>query len=273
MAYLFKIGLYALMLTACASAPSPPSSSSPQFESFVSEQSDFDHPADTEQRFLAFARATHDDAAAAEFLTQAARAQGVQDRLQDAHATLTRSGAEASVNARLRARFALEQGRLLRRAGDKEAAAERFTHAYEMAVEGGHDALAADAAHMMALISPPQIAEGWVERALAVALASESEVARAWVGTISYNWAMVLSEGGDHSRAALYLARSLAERGRRPDVELARATELALAHELNLVGSSRQARAILSRLLREARASGSATDEIEAELRAIPADG
>jgi hypothetical protein len=261
-------------LVACASTPSasPPNSSTPSFEAFVSEQFDFDHPAETEARFLAFARETQDEAAAAEFLTQAASAQGVQGRLEDAQATLARSGAEGSANARLRARFALERGRLLRRAGDRTGATEHFLRAYALALESNQDALAADAAHMMALTSAPELAEEWVDRGLAAALGSESTVARAWAGTISYNWAMVLSERGDHTRAALYLARSLTEREKQSDAELIRATEFALAHELALIGSTRQARAILERLLREARAAGVETSEIEAELAAVSAE-
>jgi tetratricopeptide (TPR) repeat protein len=265
-----RIAVLALALVnACATA-APPSALSPDFEAFVSDQFDFDDPIRTEARFLALAQRAGDTDASSEFLTQAARAQGVQDRLDEAHATLSRSGAENARSPRLRARHALERGRLLRRAGDREGATQSFTRAYAIAVEAREDALAADAAHMMALISPPDEAAQWVGRGLEIALASERPTARAWVGTISYNWAMALSERGDHAGAASYLARSLASRQQHGDIELQRATERALAQELALSGSPAQARAILERLLREERATGADTSETEAALAALP---
>lgn len=181
-------------LAGCATAAAPPPSSSPDFEVFVARQFDFDQPAQTEARFLALASATDDPAAAAEFLTQAARAQGVQDRLEEAQATLARSGAEHAQSPRLRARHALERGRLLRRGGDRGAAARSFAQAYEIARAGDEDALAADATHMLALIAPAEEAQTWVERGLGVASGSDRPVARAWVGNIAFNWAMALSE-------------------------------------------------------------------------------
>jgi tetratricopeptide (TPR) repeat protein len=264
-----RIAVVLALVSACATA-APPSASSPDFEAFVSDQFDFDDPIQTEARFLALAQRAGDPDARSEFLTQAARAQGVQERLDEAHATLSHSGAENADSARLRARYALERARLLRRAGDREGAAHSFTRAYEIAVEAREDALAADAAHMMALISPPDEAAHWVERGLEIALESERPTARAWVGTISYNWAMALSERGDHAGAARYLARALASRQQQGDVELLRATERALAQELALSGSPEQARAILQRLLSEERAAGADTRETEAALAALP---
>ncbi len=268
---LWLIGAAAgVALFACApAAPKTPEFATPAYEAFVADRFNFDEPAETEARFLALARDEASPEAAAEFLTQAARAQGVQDRLEDAQATLARSGAELAASPRLRARYALERGRLLRRSGDVDGALALFSLAYATALEGGEHALAADAAHMMALASPPEAAQQWVERGLAVALGSDRPVARAWAGTISFNWGGALSERGDHANAALYYARSMAAREKQGDPELVRATELALAHGLALIGSAGQARAILTRLLREVRAAGADAAEIEAELAAV----
>jgi tetratricopeptide (TPR) repeat protein len=256
-----------LAMTACAS--SAPGPGTIAFEAFVADQFDFDRPAETETRFLALAESTHDADARAEFLTQAARAQGVQDKLEEAHATLARSRAENAANPRLRARHALERGRLLRRSGDREGAVRAFTLAYEIGSSAGEDALAADAAHMMALISPADVAFIWVERGLAIAERSDRPAARAWTGTISYNWAVALGESGDHAGAATYLRRALAARRAQGDAELVRATERTLAQELALSGSAAEARTILERLLIEERAAGLDTSETEAALASL----
>jgi hypothetical protein len=266
----FRLGAAAaaVFVVGCSTSE-PPSASSPGFEAFVADQFDMDQPARTEARFLALTEASNDPRAAAEFLTQAARAQGVQERLDEAQATLARSGAENSESPRLRARHALERGRLLRRSGDRDGAARSFILAYEIALESNEDALAADAAHMMALIAPVNEAEAWVERGLVAALGSDRPTARAWAGTISYNWAMALSERGDHAGAALYLARALAARQAQGDADLTRATERALAQELAFTGEAAQARAILERLLREERAAGEDTAATEAALASL----
>ncbi len=265
-----KILLLMVFAAGCvtSSGTELPASNSPRFEAFVSDQFDFDNAAETERRFQDYYRvavARHDDLAAAELLTQVARAQGVQDHVQDANATL-RSGAFALANPRLRARFALESGRLLRRGGDRDSAAQHFQQAFEIAQAAHLDALAVDAAHMMALISSGDDTQHWVERGLAIAQASHDPVARHWVGTICFNWATSLSERGDHQAATTYFGRSLTAREHEGDRDLIRTTQLALAHELGLTDQTQRARVMLLRLLQEARATGANTDAIQAEL-------
>jgi tetratricopeptide (TPR) repeat protein len=259
-----------IFVAACTAedANTPPDFSAAGYEAFVADQFNFDDPEATEARFFALAEQASTPEARAEFLTQAARAQGVQDRLEEAQATLERSGAAQSADTRLSARYALERGRLLRRSGDVDAAVAAFTEAYTIATEDRHDALAADAAHMMAITAPAEEAPQWMERGLVVALGSENPTARAWVGTISYNRGMALSERGDHGGAALHYARALAARERLDDAELIEATELALARELLALGSTAQGRAILTRLQRDARAAGRDSSEIDGALAA-----
>src|SRR5829696_8860798 len=79
---------------------------------------DFDDPAGSEQRLRDAAAGAH-GAVEAAWLTQVARAIGLQERYDEAHALLDELEAEDDETA---VRLALERGRLLRSAGDDAAA-------------------------------------------------------------------------------------------------------------------------------------------------------
>src|SRR5688572_19009471 len=116
----------------------------------------FDKPGESEQRFLAAARtsaADDDTACELEALTQAARAQGLQRRFDEAHKTLD------EVDRRLRGtpagrvalRSKLERGRVFNSSKQLEPAYTSFVEAWELARALGEDGLAVDAAHMVAI--------------------------------------------------------------------------------------------------------------------------
>jgi tetratricopeptide (TPR) repeat protein len=111
---------------------------------------DFGDAAGSERRFLDAAARTH-GGDAAELLTQAARAMGLQERFDDA-ATVLSSITDDS--PQVRARLALEQGRVLNSAGRPEDALAHFTTAERIAGENGLDFLRIDALHMLAIADP-----------------------------------------------------------------------------------------------------------------------
>src|SRR3954467_2095370 len=108
---------------------------------------DFDDPAGSEQRF----RAAADIAEGADrlvLLTQVARALGLQERYDEGHAVLDDlavGSPEVATSAEL------ERGRLLRSAGEPDAARPHFEAAASTAREAGLEALHVDALHMFAL--------------------------------------------------------------------------------------------------------------------------
>ncbi len=134
-------------------------------------------PAASEQRFVTLAL---------EATSQVARAQGLQRHFDAAHATL--DGLEPLVEGgRPRVRYLLERGRVFNSSKDKAAARPLFVSAMELAVELGEDALAVDAAHMIAIVESGDAALEWNRKALAMAEASEAPAARKWLGSLYNN--------------------------------------------------------------------------------------
>src|SRR3954470_22224789 len=83
---------------------------------------DYQHPDQTEQKFreiLPRAEQANDPSYLAQLLTQIARAQGLQKKFQDAHATLHRVEKMLTPDLKLaRVRYWLELGRIYNSSGD-----------------------------------------------------------------------------------------------------------------------------------------------------------
>lgn len=182
---------------------------------------DFDDPAGSEQRL----RAATDIAEGTDrlvLLTQVARALGLQQRYDEGHALLDTL---AVSDPEVAARVSLERGRLLRSAGDPDAARPHFESAERAAEEAGLEALQLDALHMRALVAPPDEALALNEQALALASVSEDPAARDWDASLLNNIGMVHAEAGDFAAALGSFERALAAReriGRADDVRVAR---------------------------------------------------
>ena len=119
---------------------------------------DYDRPAETENRFRQLLPAHGDNPALrAELLTQIARAQGLLQRFADAHATLDAIEHQLdSLPLRPRARYLLERGRVFNSAGDPARARPFFEEAFVLAAPDPQGVFyAVDAAHMLAIVSPP----------------------------------------------------------------------------------------------------------------------
>lgn len=148
--------------------------------------SDFDDPGAGERRLAALlprARNELDGAFLTEVLTQLARARGLLRRFDEADATL--DDAEAALrpdDVRGRVRIHLERGRVANTAGREGRGRRSFLAAWELACAAGEDALAVDAAHMLGIVEPPDIAWEWNERAMELAHSSHDPGARRWVG-------------------------------------------------------------------------------------------
>src|SRR5215510_11762800 len=134
----------------------------------LAELWDFNQPDVSEQRFRdALGTATGSDALV--LRTQLARALGLQRRFAEASAEL--DAVPDSDDPLVRTYRDLERGRVLNSGGDPAAARPHFLDALAEAEAAGLDNLAADAAHMMAIVEPGEAQIGWAERALAIASA------------------------------------------------------------------------------------------------------
>lgn len=262
-AILFLASVAALPTNPCESLPSEA-----QSDSHLSALFDYDRPAESEQALMKLASTAlscgNREMAAASF-AQAARAQAIQGKLVEAQATLSRAGPLAGTS-RTRIKILLEQGRIARRKQRPDQARALLTKAFELAKREMQDALAADAAHMLALLEPDASYLKWTERGLAIAEGSQDPVARRWVGNLVHNAGIRLSESGEHRDAALMFARSLAARQIENDPELVAGTELALSTELAKLGRHDEAEAIQRRLLRQSAANPDFAAEIQAQL-------
>ena len=214
----------------------------------------FRDPAESERRFRTLLeRVSGDPEAEAVVRTQIARALGLQRRFDEAHAILDQVEAgPASRGARAAVRHGLERGRLFNSARDPDHARPHFVAALERASAVGEDALAVDAAHMLAIVeTDPVLQATWNERALALAESSADPLARRWRASLLNNQGWTRHGEGRYAEALDLFERALEAR-----------------RELGEESSIRVARWCVARSLR----SLGRTDEALAAQRALEAD-
>lgn len=182
----------------------------------------FDDPAATETRFVEIlGRADYapGTAARAELLTQIARSQGLQRKFDEARRTLGEADAliaslgDAARTARVR--WHLERGRTDNSSKSGDRGRADFLKALELAQAAGEENLALDAAHMMAIIEPPDAALEWSARGIAMAEAATSEKAKNWLGPLYNNTGWTYHDRGEHAKALELFEKSLAFRAAR----------------------------------------------------------
>jgi len=167
----------------------------------------------TERRLGAALAAAPSAEGRAEALTQLARVNGLRGDFAAGERLLADAEALCEGSGLVHARVALERGRLLRSGGDEPAALPRFEQAYATACDGGHWFLAADAAHMAALVAPtPDGCEDWTARGLR--LAEEHADAAYWSGPLLNNLGWERFEAGRLEEALDAFERALRARER-----------------------------------------------------------
>jgi tetratricopeptide (TPR) repeat protein len=221
---------------------------------------DFADPAASEARFRdALERAASEPTGelVCEVLTQIARAQGLQRRYDDAHATLHEAAARSRPERpRDAIRIALERGRVANsaRTGDRGRAA--FLDAWERATSAREDALAVDAAHMLGIVEEPSAAWSWNERALALARSSDDPDAQRWVATLANNMGWARHDAGAPEEALELFRLALAERERQDDVRRTQIARWCVARCLRTLGRIDEALAEQDALATELDAAG-----------------
>jgi tetratricopeptide (TPR) repeat protein len=154
-----------------------------------------------------------DDPGRAEVLTQLARVEGLRGDFAAAEGLLAEAETLAGTNALARLRIDLERGRALRSSGREPEALPLFEAAFAAAAGAGEDFIAADAAHMAALVDPRGIAP-WTERG--IALGRSSAGASYWLGPLLNNLGWAHFEAGEHERALGAFEQALEVRERDP---------------------------------------------------------
>lgn len=168
---------------------------------------DFDDLDGSRERFLAQLADETTAAGRAEVLTQLARVEGLRDEFERCDELLDEAESLGGVTARL----LLERGRRERSSGRDGTGLAEFLRAFELAHERGEDVLAADAAHMLALVDD---AESWTARGIEIAGASEDPGVRYWLGPLYNNIGWTRFEAGDYVDALEAFELALAARER-----------------------------------------------------------
>jgi tetratricopeptide (TPR) repeat protein len=206
---------------------------------------DFDDLDATERRFAALLDAEESGDARAAILTQLARVEGLRGDFGAGDARLDDTVALEPTDSAALARLDLERGRLRRSSGDAASALPLFMSAFTIAVEGGCDFLAADAAHMAALTAPDGDGfEEWTKRG--IELAEKSDAAAYWLGPLLNNLGWHYFEDGRLDLALDAFERALRARERRTDDPAAIAiARFAVGKALRAVGRPSEAVALL----------------------------
>jgi tetratricopeptide (TPR) repeat protein len=226
---------------------------------------DFDDPAGSERRF----RGAADIAEGADrlvLLTQVARALGLQERYDEGHALLD----DLTLNDdEVAARVSLERGRLLRSAGDPEAARPHFDAAERSAAEAGLDGLRIDAIHMQALVADPADRLAVNERALEIVAQSGDPAARNWDASLLNNIGMVHAEADDFAAALAVFEQALAARERQGDPEGIRVARWMVAWALRNLGHHADALTMQREIKAELDAEGRTDPFVDEELELL----
>lgn len=228
----------------------------------------YDQPAETEARFRALLPdLAADPARQAELLTQIARAQGLQRRFEAAHRTLDEvERALAPAMRRPRVRYLLERGRVFNSSRQAERAGPLFREAWEQALAAGEDALAVDAAHMLAIVASGDDQFVWNERALELAERSPDPGAQRWRGALYNNLGWTYHDRGDFARALELFERAAAWRAAQNQPRETRIARWCVARALRSLGRLMDALAQQQALLAEAEAAGQPDGFIHEEL-------
>jgi tetratricopeptide (TPR) repeat protein len=222
---------------------------------------DFTQPAASEQRFRS-ALAAAEGADALVLRTQLARSLGLQRRFDEAAVELDRVASSTELTPLVKTHLDLERGRLLNSSGNREASKDHFLQALAEADAAGIAHLAADAAHMMAIVAPRQEQVGWAQRALEIAEASEDPRARKWVGSVTHNLGWTMHDLGRYDEALGYFEQALAFREQQGDPEPIRVGRWTVARALRSLNRYDEALAIQRTLAETGPSDGYVFEEL-----------
>jgi tetratricopeptide (TPR) repeat protein len=177
---------------------------------------DYDHPAQTEAAFRALlpqAQASGNRSYTLELLTQIARAQGLRRDFAAAHETLDQVQVLLTAElSRARVRYLLERGRVLNSSGHPEEARPLFEAAWEQGLACHEDLHAIDAAHMVAIVAPPEEKLEWNRKGLALVERTSDARARKWGGSLYNNIGWAYHAQAQYQQALEAFQRALAWR-------------------------------------------------------------
>lgn len=241
------------------------------FSATIDRLWDFERPAVSEARFRAeHAGRPERSREALELETQVARAQSLQRRFDEAHATLDAvAPALPTAPPRVHVRYLLERGRTWNSSGAPEKAVPLFVDALRLANADPADGSAfytIDAMHMLGIAAPAGERLDWNLKALDAAERAADPRAQGWRASLLNNLGWTMFDRGDPAAALGYWQRALAAREASGDAERTRIARWTVARGLRAVGrlddAERMQLALAAELERGARADGYVYEEL-----------
>jgi len=220
---------------------------------WINDLWNYDDPTASEARFrelLTRAREAGEVPYSVEVLTQIARAQGLQQRFDDARATL--EDVESRLTPEMhtaRVRMLLERGRVENSSGDPQGSVTWFEQALALATENGLEFYAVDAAHMLGIVMPGEGSLAWNQKAMQMAEAAKDPRARRWMGSLSNNLGWTYHDLGRHADALAMFEKHLAIRTEQGDTLQMGIARWSMAKELRFLGRVEEALAAQESLL------------------------
>jgi len=239
----------------------------------------FDDPAASEKRFRSLlSAASPDDAFILQ--TQIARSYGLRRDFGKAREII--QGLEpqlANVSIDAQTRYWLERGRSCSSATHppesqtvevRERARKNYEHALETAKNGGLDALAIDALHMLAFVdTAPADQLKWGKAALSMAQASSQPLAKAWEPSLRNNVGYALHQLDRFDEALDQFRQAVVLRERGNDIQATRIAHWMVAWTLRAMNRTDEALAIQLRLEAERAAAGVPSSYVFDELELL----
>ena len=231
---------------------------------------DYARPDVTERRFrelLPGALDSLDLSYLAQLLTQLARAEGLQRKFQNAHKTLDRvDKALPKTDGRTLIRYLLERGRVYNSSGNVEDAKRLFLQALDLAVKSKEDLYAVDAAHMVAIVEPPENQLEWNLKALDLAENSADERARSWKGSLYNNLGWTYFGQGNYQEALFMFEKALDFRTQQGDPVNVGVAKWCVAKTLRVMGHTEEALDVQQQLFEEYQAAGKKSGFVYEEI-------
>lgn len=231
---------------------------------------DYDHPAQTEAAFRALlpqAHASGNRAYTLELLTQLARTQGLQRDFAAAHETLDQAQALLTAElSRATVRYLLERGRVLNSSGHPEEARPLFELAWEQGLACHEDFHTIDAAHMVAIVAPPEEQLEWNRKGLALVERTTDARAQTWGGSLYNNIGWANHAQAQYHHALEAFQRALAWRHIQGDPREIRIAEWCIARTLRSLGQVEEALRMQQALQEAWRSLGGSAGYVEEEL-------
>ncbi|MBB5957814.1 tetratricopeptide (TPR) repeat protein [Saccharothrix tamanrassetensis] len=203
----------------------------------------------------------------AEVLTRLARVEGLRGDPVAGHRLLAEAEALADPDSAGRVLVFLERGRLLRSAGAPAEALPLFVAAFVLAVHLGDAFLAADAAHMAALVDDVEV---WTARGVEVASSSDDPRVRGWIAPLWNDLGWAHHRAGRFTEAfEAFTAALAALEETSADVHEIEVARYAVAKTLRALGRPAEAAELMGRAIAAGPPDGWFHEELAEDYAAL----